>query len=146
MARFLASELFNCLVPHRGSGDFESRTPRLWCACRISLVHCYFAVRVGSVGSGKTNTLARDKIEGAENTMVIHKSLYSQHTAHLISGRRYLTFLERVSELVGQNITPATMRTESDVITFVQALSGGSVKNYKTVLRHYVAMVKNNNL
>ena len=78
--------------------------------------------------------------------MVSHRNLYIQHTARVPSGKRYIVFLERVSQLRGLDVTPATMRTENDVINFVLPLTSGSIKNYKTVLRHYVKMVAANNL
>ena len=78
--------------------------------------------------------------------MVAHKNLYLQHVSHIPSGARYLVFLERVSQLRGMNVTPATMRTNADVDNFVQSLTAGSIKNYRTVLKHYTKMVAINNL
>lgn len=78
--------------------------------------------------------------------MVTHKNLYLQHTSRIASNARYLVFLERISELRRIDVTPATMRTKADVDNFVQFLTSGSVKNYRTVLKHYTKMVAANNL
>ena len=82
--------------------------------------------------------------------MVSHENLFRQHTAHLASSGRYVTFLNRVSGLSGLDITPQTLRKETDIASFIQRLPADTApktsSNYRSVLRHYVTMVNHHNL
>ena len=58
----------------------------------------------------------------------------------------YISYLNSVSELLQQDISPAILSTEEDVVTIARRLEGlkapNTIRNYKSALRQYVAMVQ----
>lgn len=58
----------------------------------------------------------------------------------------YISYLNSVSELLLQDISPAILSTEEDVLAIARKLEGrkapGTIRNWKPAMRQYVAMVK----
>lgn len=61
------------------------------------------------------------------------------------SPKSYVSYLNSVSELLGQDISPAILSTEEDVLAIARKLEGrrakATIRNYKSAMRQYVAMV-----
>ena len=66
------------------------------------------------------------------------------------SPKSYVSYLNGVSKLLNQDITPVTLRSEDDVSNVLQRLSGrraeSTLRNYRTAMRQYVAMVQSEGL
>ncbi len=62
------------------------------------------------------------------------------------SPESYLSYLRSVARLLGGDITPDLLRSDSDVERAVRALEGQrqprTINNYKSAMRQYVAMVQ----
>lgn len=58
----------------------------------------------------------------------------------------YISYLNSVAKLIGSDIKPAILRTESDVRTIARSISGkrkeNTVRNYCSAMRQYVAMIE----
>ena len=58
----------------------------------------------------------------------------------------YISYMNSVSELLLQDISPAILSTEEDVLAIARSLEGhkapGTISNYKSAMRQYVAMVQ----
>src|SRR5687767_658105 len=58
----------------------------------------------------------------------------------------YISYLNSVSELLLQDISPAILSTEEDVLAIARTLEGrkapATIRNYKSAMRQYVAMVQ----
>lgn len=82
--------------------------------------------------------------------MVSHESDFRAYTARLASADRYVKFLYDISEASGLDISPQSLRTSDDIVAFASKLTGGysekSVRNYKSVMRKYVDMVRDRGL
>lgn len=61
------------------------------------------------------------------------------------SPNSYLSYLSTVSKLIGEDITPANLKTEDDVVNIAAKIadkrSAKSIDNYKSAMRQYMAMV-----
>lgn len=57
----------------------------------------------------------------------------------------YISYLNSVSELLLQDVSPAILSTEDDVLAIARKLEGrkapNTIRNYKSAMRQYVAMV-----
>lgn len=66
------------------------------------------------------------------------------------SPNSYLSYLNGVSELLGKDISPSILSTEEDVLSIGRKLKGlrasGTIQNYKSAMRQYVAMVREHRL
>lgn len=82
--------------------------------------------------------------------IVSHEAEFRAHLGTLASGDRYVIYLRRIAELTDRDITPKSLRTDQDVETFAARLAGKcahkSILNYKSVMRHYVGMVRERRL
>lgn len=62
------------------------------------------------------------------------------------SPKSYVSYLNGISELLGKDISPAILSTEEDVLAIARKLEGrrakATIRNYKSAMRQYVAMVK----
>lgn len=87
--------------------------------------------------------------------MIVHKNQYcawiQQQGVGLkdkiaSSPNSYISYLNSVSELLRQDISPAILATEEDVVTLGRRLEGlrapNTIRNYKSAMRQYVAMVE----
>jgi hypothetical protein len=58
----------------------------------------------------------------------------------------YISYLNSVAKLIGSDIAPAMLRTESDVRDIARRISGkrkeNTIRNYCSAMRQYVAMVE----
>jgi hypothetical protein len=58
----------------------------------------------------------------------------------------YISYLNSVSKLLGTDISPAILSTEADVTSIARRIetlqAPGTIRNYKSAMRQYVAMVK----
>ena len=58
----------------------------------------------------------------------------------------YISYLNAVSELIGRDISPAILLSESDVDRIAKSIEGRraskTIINYKSAMRQYVAMVR----
>jgi len=86
--------------------------------------------------------------------MIIHKQQYYKWIQQQGVGLRdkiasspdsYLSYLNSVSELLREDISPALLSREQDVLAIAQKLQGrkapGTIRNYKSAMRQYVAMI-----
>ena len=66
------------------------------------------------------------------------------------SPNSYMSYLNSVSELLRQDISPAILSTEQDVSAIARKLEGqkapATIRNYKTAMRQYVEMVVSHGL
>lgn len=57
----------------------------------------------------------------------------------------YVSYLNSVSMLIGEDITPTNLNTEEDLVnianTIVNERAAKTIGNYKSAMRQYVAMV-----
>ena len=57
----------------------------------------------------------------------------------------YVSYLNSVSKLIGEDITPTNLKTEDDVINIAKTIVGKraatTIDKYKSAMRQYVAMV-----
>ena len=78
--------------------------------------------------------------------MVSHLAEFRKYLGALASRDRYVRYLEDVSEVSGQSITPDTLRSDNDIERFAEKLSlqysEKSVENYRSVMRRYVDRVE----
>jgi hypothetical protein len=62
------------------------------------------------------------------------------------SPKSYISYLNSVSKLICQDITPEILQDEADIKKIVFALSGkrkaNTIRNYSSAMRKYVEMVK----
>ncbi len=62
------------------------------------------------------------------------------------SSESYISYLNSVAKLIGSDIAPAMLRTESDVRNIASRISGKrkekTISNYCSAMRQYVAMVE----
>ena len=58
----------------------------------------------------------------------------------------YISYLNTVSELIGEDISPRNLSSESDIETIALRITGRkapkTINNYKSAMRQYVAMVQ----
>jgi hypothetical protein len=58
----------------------------------------------------------------------------------------YISYLNTVSDLIGRDISPAILSSESDIERIAQSIKGQrapkTITNYKSAMRQYVAMVQ----
>ena len=86
--------------------------------------------------------------------MIVHKKQYFEWIQHQGVGLNdkiasspdsYISYLNSVSELLLQDISPAILSTEEDVLAIARELEGrkapNTIRNYKSAMRQYVAMV-----
>jgi len=77
--------------------------------------------------------------------MVSHEDEFRAYLLGLESAERYVVFLRQIADKTGTDITPRSLATEQQVEEFAAKLaplySEKSVKNYRSVMRKYVAMV-----
>lgn len=61
------------------------------------------------------------------------------------SPKSYLSYLNGIVELLGEDISPAMLSTEEDVLAIARKLEGlrapATIRNYKSAMKQYVAMV-----
>ncbi len=73
---------------------------------------------------------------------------FNDHVAS--SPKSYVSYLNGVSRLLNQDITPAMLRSEDDVSNAMRRLRGkrkeATLQHYQTAMRQYVAMVRNESL
>lgn len=87
--------------------------------------------------------------------MIQHKDLFLDFISRRGVGSKdvvasspasYISYLNSVAKLIGSDIKPATLRTESDVRNIARSISGkrkeNTVRNYCSAMRQYVAMVE----
>ena len=87
--------------------------------------------------------------------MIDHESLFLDFIAQRGVGSKdvvasspasYVSYLNSVAKLIGRDITPALLRGESDVLKIARSLSGkrkeNTIRNYRSAMRQYVAMVE----
>lgn len=87
--------------------------------------------------------------------MIVHKKQYYEWIQQqgvgindkvASSPDSYISYLNRVSELLRQDISPDILSTEDDVLAIARKLEGrkapGTIRNWKSAMRQYVAMVK----
>jgi hypothetical protein len=81
--------------------------------------------------------------------MVSHIAEFKAHTSSLASSDRYVRFLHDIAETSGREISPRTLRNEADIECLAARLTGyseKSVRNYKSVMRKYLEMVRSRGL
>lgn len=82
--------------------------------------------------------------------MVLYESEFLLHIKDIPSKLRYCKFLHDVAQTSNIQISPQTLRSEADIDKISKKLeyrySAKSVKNYCSVMRHYVSMVETLNL
>ena len=58
----------------------------------------------------------------------------------------YVSYLNSVSEIIGEKITPKNLRTEDDVLSIAERIKGqregSTINNYCSAMRQYAAMVE----
>ncbi len=58
----------------------------------------------------------------------------------------YISYLNSVSELIGDDISPSVLSTEQDLESIVLRIAGRrspkTINNYKSAMRQYIAMVQ----
>jgi hypothetical protein len=58
----------------------------------------------------------------------------------------YISYLNSVSELIGDDISPSVLSTEQDLERIVLRIAGRrspkTINNYKSAMRQYIAMVQ----
>jgi uncharacterized protein YaaR (DUF327 family) len=58
----------------------------------------------------------------------------------------YVSYLNTVSQLIGKDISPELLSSDADVEKLARRISGHrsakTIKNYKSAMRQYVALVK----
>ncbi len=58
----------------------------------------------------------------------------------------YISYLKTVSKLIGRDISPDTLASETDVEAIAQSIKGRrapkTIGNFKSAMRQYVAMVQ----
>lgn len=87
--------------------------------------------------------------------MIVHMKQYHEWIQQRGVGLRdkiasspdsYISYLNSVSELVAQDISPVILSTEEDVVAIARKLEGrkapNTISNYKSAMRQYVAMVQ----
>jgi hypothetical protein len=87
--------------------------------------------------------------------MIVHESSYlrwiqqqgvGNNDRVASSPRSYVSYLNSVSELIGSDMSPAVLHTEENVLGIARRLEGkradATVRNYKSAMRQYVAMVE----
>lgn len=66
------------------------------------------------------------------------------------SPKSYISYLNSVAKFIGSDVTPAILRTDSDVENIASRISGirkeSTIRNYCSAMRQYVAMVKSRGL
>ena len=104
-------------------------------ACRIAAIDCYDVRK--------------------ETILIDHESLFLDFIAHRGVGSKdvvasspasYISYLNSVAKLIGRDITPALLRTETDVLDIARSIGGKrkqkTIQNYCTAMRQYAAMVE----
>ena len=94
-----------------------------------------------------------------EKTIIEHGNLYlefiqergvgsNDHVAS--SPASYVSYLKAVSKLIGTDISPTVLRTETDISNIAQSLEGKrslkTIKNYCSAMRQYIALVETKGL
>ncbi len=87
--------------------------------------------------------------------MIEHESQFLDFIAHRGVGSKdvvasspasYVSYLTSVVTLIGRDITPTILRSESDVLNIARSISGmrkgSTIRNYCSAMRQYVAMVE----
>ena len=87
--------------------------------------------------------------------MIEHETLFLDFISHRGVGSKdvvasspasYISYLNSVSKLIGSDIKPAILRTESDVRNIARNINGkkaeNTIRNYCSAMRQYVAMVE----
>ena len=87
--------------------------------------------------------------------MIDHQSLFLDFIAHQGVGSKdivasspasYISYLTSVAKLIGKDITPTLLRSESDVLNIARCIGGmrkeSTIRNYCSAMRQYVAMVE----
>jgi site-specific recombinase XerD len=75
------------------------------------------------------------------------KYLKHLQSLSISSAEKYITFLRQVSEKTGERISSTTLRTEAHIENLARkiaatGMSEKSVRNYKSVMRHYIHFVQ----
>jgi len=91
--------------------------------------------------------------------LIDHESLFLDFIAHKGVGSKdtvasspasYISYLNSVAKLIDRDITPAILRSESDVRNIARSISEkrkeSTIQNYCSAMRQYVAMVEENGL
>jgi len=91
--------------------------------------------------------------------MILHQNAYLEFITRRGVGSNdvvasstdsYISYLNSVSELLNEDITPQLLRSETDVTNIAKRLKGKradkTIKNYCSAIRQYVAMVEANGL
>ena len=87
--------------------------------------------------------------------MILHQERYLAYLQDIGVGKNdcvasspksYLSYLRGVSNLLGVDITPSLLRGPSDIERVAREIEGQrkvrTIRNYKTAMRQYVAMVQ----
>jgi len=87
--------------------------------------------------------------------MIVHEDRYTDfiegrgvgsNDAVASSPKSYVSYLNSVSALIGQDMSPANLRSESDVLEILSQIDGmraaNTLRNYRSAMRQYVAMVE----
>jgi len=91
--------------------------------------------------------------------MILHESLYLDFISSRGVGSKdvvasspasYISYLNSVAKLIGEDIKPTILRTEIDVNNIARKISGkrkeNTIRNYCSAMRQYVAMVETKGL
>lgn len=86
--------------------------------------------------------------------MIVNESQYRQWIVDRGVGQNdrvasspdsYISYLNSVSESIGEDISPSLLSSEADVDKIANRITdkaSNTIQNYKTAMRHYVEMVK----
>jgi len=91
--------------------------------------------------------------------MIQHKDLYRNFIIECGVGSNdivssspdsYISYLQSVSNLIGSDINPITLRSEADISNIARNLEGmrkqKTIRNYCSAMRKYIAFVEVNGL
>lgn len=95
------------------------------------------------------------RVEADIRKVIVHKDRYYRWIQERGVGLKdkvasspdsYISYLNSISKLLGTDISPAILSTEEDVIKIARRIASlqapGTIRNYKSAMRQYVAMVK----
>lgn len=87
--------------------------------------------------------------------MIVHEDLYldfieergvGANDVVASSPKSYLSYLNSVSRLIDAEISPRTLRSEADILDILSSIDGkrrpSTIRNYRSAMKHYVAMVQ----
>ena len=87
--------------------------------------------------------------------MIEHCELYNKyiraHGVSVASTKSYIAYLKRVCNELSMSINPETLKSQDDIENIseklkVKKVPKNTIRNLRTAMRHYICMVKTNNL